>query len=190
MKTIGLIGGMSWESSLEYYRIINETVKERLGGFHSAECLMYSFDFQVVEKLQHEGNWEGLTELMVQAAQRIKTAGAEFIVCTPELLSIELARQRKEELLHCNVDLNRVSVILNRSVRRGAPPDRIEDLLELPVPLIVPNDYHTILESTMKGELVKGSTKLGKAYLAAAEMITGAQAPSLPPRLATVAGRV
>ena len=83
MKTIGLIGGMSWESSLEYYRIINETVKERLGGFHSAECLMYSFDFQVVEKLQHEGNWEGLTELMVQAAQRIKTAGAEFIViCT------------------------------------------------------------------------------------------------------------
>ena len=80
MKTIGLIGGMSWESSLEYYRIINEEVKKRLGGFHSAECLLYSFDFQTVEKLQHEGNWGKLTELMVQAAQKIEKGGAECCI--------------------------------------------------------------------------------------------------------------
>jgi aspartate racemase len=83
MKTIGLIGGMSWESSLEYYRIINETVKEKLGGLHSADCLMYSFDFQVIEKLQHQGDWEGLTELMIEAAQKLERGGAEMIViCT------------------------------------------------------------------------------------------------------------
>lgn len=83
MKTIGLIGGMSWESSLEYYRIINETVKKRLGGLHSAECLMYSFDFQQIEELQHSGDWDKLTDSMIEAAQKLKRGGAEFIViCT------------------------------------------------------------------------------------------------------------
>ncbi len=57
MKTIGLIGGMSWESSLEYYRILNETVKEKLGGFHSAKCILYSVDFEEIENLQKSGQW-------------------------------------------------------------------------------------------------------------------------------------
>ncbi|HAF47965.1 MAG TPA: aspartate racemase, partial [Anaerolineaceae bacterium] len=61
MKTIGLLGGMSWESSIEYYRIINETIKERLGGLHSAQSLMYSVDFADIEKLQHAGDWNALT---------------------------------------------------------------------------------------------------------------------------------
>lgn len=83
MKTIGLIGGMSWESSLEYYRIINETVKEKLGEFHSAKSIMYSVDFQEVEKLQHQGDWDGATALMIDAAQRVERAGADFlIICT------------------------------------------------------------------------------------------------------------
>lgn len=83
MKTIGLIGGMSWESSLEYYRIINETVKEKLGGFHSAKCLMYSVDFEEVEKLQRQGKWDEATDLMIDAAQRVKKGGADFVViCT------------------------------------------------------------------------------------------------------------
>ncbi|UCE40050.1 MAG: aspartate/glutamate racemase family protein [Candidatus Aminicenantes bacterium] len=83
MKTMGLIGGMSWESSLEYYRIINETVKERLGGFHSAKCILYSVDFEEVEKLQHQGDWDELTRLMLDVAQRLESAGAEFvIICT------------------------------------------------------------------------------------------------------------
>ena len=83
MKTIGLIGGMSWESSTEYYRIINETVKEKLGGLHSAKCIMYSVDFEEVEKLQHEGKWKEATELMIDAAKRIERAGADFVlICT------------------------------------------------------------------------------------------------------------
>jgi aspartate racemase len=83
MKIIGLIGGMSWESSLEYYRIINERVKEKLGGLHSAKSLMFSVDFDEIEKLQHDGNWEEATRVMIDAAQRLEKGGADFIViCT------------------------------------------------------------------------------------------------------------
>lgn len=83
MKTIGLIGGMSWESSMEYYRIINEEVKVKLGGLHSAQSLMYSFDFEKIEQLQHAGNWEEATKEMIKAASHLEKGGAEFIViCT------------------------------------------------------------------------------------------------------------
>lgn len=83
MKTIGLIGGMSWESSQEYYRIINETARERLGGLHSARSLMFSFDFAEIEELQHAGNWEEATRRMVGAAQSLEKGGADFLlICT------------------------------------------------------------------------------------------------------------
>lgn len=83
MKTIGLIGGMSWESSLEYYRIINEETKKHLGGLHSAKSLMYSVDFAEIEELQHKGDWETATKLMVDAAKRLENGGADFVlICT------------------------------------------------------------------------------------------------------------
>lgn len=83
MKTIGLIGGMSWESSLEYYRIINEEVKNRLGGLHSATCLLYSVDFETVERYQSEGDWESAGKLLGNVALTLENAGADFIViCT------------------------------------------------------------------------------------------------------------
>ena len=83
MKTIGLLGGMSWESSIEYYRIINETVKDRLGGLHSAKSLMYSVDFAEIEKLQHVGDWEALTQAMIDAAKHLEKGGADLLViCT------------------------------------------------------------------------------------------------------------
>ncbi len=83
MKTIGLIAGMSWESSIEYYRIINEMVKERLGGLHSAKCVMHSVDFAEVEPLQQEGRWAEAAEHMVRAAHSVEAAGADFLVlCT------------------------------------------------------------------------------------------------------------
>ncbi|MCA9936523.1 MAG: aspartate/glutamate racemase family protein [Ardenticatenaceae bacterium] len=83
MKTIGLLGGMSWESSLEYYRIINETVKTRLGGLHSAKSLMFSFDFEEIEALQSQGDWQEATRLMVEAARQLERGGADFvIICT------------------------------------------------------------------------------------------------------------
>ncbi|MFX1555203.1 MAG: aspartate/glutamate racemase family protein, partial [Promethearchaeota archaeon] len=81
--TIGLIGGMSWESSIEYYRIINESVREKLGGLHSAKSLMYSVDFAEIEALQHQGRWEEATHLMIEAARHVEDGGADFVViCT------------------------------------------------------------------------------------------------------------
>ena len=83
MKTIGLIGGMSWESSIEYYRIINETAKEKLGGLHSAKSLMVSVDFAEIEKLQHEDRWDEAAQTLVKCAQDLERGGADFIVlCT------------------------------------------------------------------------------------------------------------
>lgn len=83
MKTIGLIGGMSWESSLEYYRIINEETKKRLGGLHSAKSLMYSVDFAEIEALQHKGEWETATHMMIDAAKHLENGGADFVlICT------------------------------------------------------------------------------------------------------------
>jgi len=83
MKTIGLIGGMSWESSLEYYRILNEIAKERLGGLHSAKCVLVSVDFAEIEPLQQQERWIELSQMMVAAAQNVERAGADFILlCT------------------------------------------------------------------------------------------------------------
>ena len=83
MKTIGLIGGMSWESTIPYYRTINETVKQRLGGLHSAKIVLYSVDFHEIEQLQRSGDWQRAGELLAQAAQSLARAGADCIVlCT------------------------------------------------------------------------------------------------------------
>jgi aspartate racemase len=83
MKIIGLLGGMSWESTLEYYRIINQEVKARRGGLHSARCLLYSVDFAEIEALQHLGQWSQAGALLAEAARRLELGGAEFLVlCT------------------------------------------------------------------------------------------------------------
>jgi aspartate racemase len=83
MKTIGLIGGMSWESSIEYYRISNETVREKLGGLHSARSVMVSVDFAEIETLQHAGAWPELTARMIDAARQVQAGGGDFVVlCT------------------------------------------------------------------------------------------------------------
>ncbi len=82
-QVIGLIGGMSWESSAEYYRIINQAVRARLGGVHSARVLMWSFDFGEIEALQHAGRWNDATALLVDAARRLERGGADFaLICT------------------------------------------------------------------------------------------------------------
>lgn len=83
MKTIGLIGGMSWESSALYYRIVNEEVKARLGGFHSAKCIMYSVDFDEIEVFQRSGDWDKAGNVLIEAARSLELAGADFILlCT------------------------------------------------------------------------------------------------------------
>lgn len=103
MKTIGLIGGMSWESSIEYYRIINETAKAKLGGLHSAKSIMYSVDFAEIEPLQNQGRWEEAAQLMVAAGQSLERAGADFVVlCTNTMhkLADEIQRNIRIPLLH------------------------------------------------------------------------------------------
>lgn len=83
MKTIGLLGGMSWESTVGYYRAINEGVKNALGGLHSARIVLYSVDFDPIEKLQHEGDWEGTAKILSEAALNVQSAGADFLlICT------------------------------------------------------------------------------------------------------------
>ena len=83
MKTIGLIGGMSWESTVEYYRILNTTVKEKLGGLHSSRCILYSVDFAPLEKCLSAQDWDKIAEILTDAAQSLERAGADFIViCT------------------------------------------------------------------------------------------------------------
>ena len=83
MKTIGLIGGMTYLSTLEYYNNINKIVKDKLGGYHSAKCILYSVDFEEIEELQQLGQWDKLTEMMIRFAQKLERAGADFIIiCT------------------------------------------------------------------------------------------------------------
>ena len=83
MKTIGLIGGMSWESSAEYYRLANELVRERLGGLHSADCILLSVDFAEIESMQAAGEWTSAGERLAEAARSLERAGADFVVlCT------------------------------------------------------------------------------------------------------------
>ena len=97
LKTIGLIGGMSWESTVTYYKIINETIKEKLGGLHSAKCILYSVDFQEIEECQANGNWEKSGEILGEAANNLEKAGADFIViCTNTMHKV--VNQIKEKI--------------------------------------------------------------------------------------------
>ncbi|MBX3085871.1 MAG: aspartate/glutamate racemase family protein [Anaerolineae bacterium] len=80
MKCIGLIGGLSWESTIVYYKLINELVREQIGGLHSADCLVYSFDFAEIEALQVSGRWEEATERMIAVAKRLERGGADFLL--------------------------------------------------------------------------------------------------------------
>ncbi len=83
MKTIGLIGGMSWESTIPYYRIINDYIKDHLGGLHSARIVLYSVEFAEIEECQSSGNWDKSAEILAGAAKKLENAGADFIlICT------------------------------------------------------------------------------------------------------------
>ena len=118
MKTIGLIGGMSWESSIVYYELIHKRVNELLGGFHSCKSIMFSVDFASIEKLQHEGNWTELDAMMADAARQLEKAGADIIVlctntmhlCTEAILQnisvpfLHIAEATGDEISRQNID--------------------------------------------------------------------------------------
>ncbi|WP_055567703.1 aspartate/glutamate racemase family protein [Streptomyces atriruber] len=103
MKTIGLIGGMSWESSAEYYRLLNEGVRERLGGLHSARCVLYSVDFAEIEQLQVNGEWERAGDVLAAAAEGVEAAGADLVlICTNTMHKVadQVAAALSVPLLH------------------------------------------------------------------------------------------
>ncbi|MGA8261428.1 MAG: aspartate/glutamate racemase family protein [Arenicellales bacterium] len=103
MKTIGLLGGMSWESTADYYKAINEGVKEALGGLHSAQIVLYSMDFEPIEQLQHAGDWAALADRLSQAARCVQSAGADFLVlCTNTMHRVapEIEQATDIPLLH------------------------------------------------------------------------------------------
>ena len=103
MKTIGLLGGMSWESTVTYYQVINETIKKELGGLHSAKCILYSVDFDEIETYQSRGEWDKSAEVLAQAAQALEKAGADYIViCTNTMhkVATEIRRKITIPLLH------------------------------------------------------------------------------------------
>jgi len=121
MKTIGLIGGMSWESSLVYYELINKKVKDTLGGFHSCKSILYSVDFAEIEKLQYENNWRKLDELMVNAANKLELAGADCIVlCTNTMHLCSNAIQKNISIPFLHIAEATGNEIVNKNIKKVA----------------------------------------------------------------------
>jgi aspartate racemase len=168
LKTIGLLGGMSWESSAEYYQIINETVAKRLGGNHSAKCLMYSFDFAEIEELQKAGNWKQATVSMIEAARSLEKGGAEFLViCTNTMhkMADEVQQGIQIPILHI-VDAVADQIIQQKHRRIGLLgtmftmeeafyKDRLANIYKLEV-LIPEKSDRQIVHQVIYNELVSG----------------------------------
>ncbi len=118
MKTIGLLGGMSWESTVGYYRAINEGIKKHLGGLHSAKIAMYSVDFEPIEKLQHEGDWDGTARILSNAAQNIQSAGADFLlICTNTMHKVAPQIQKAIKIPILHIADATAEVLLNKSIK-------------------------------------------------------------------------
>jgi len=169
MRTIGLLGGMSWESSIEYYRIINEEVRARLGGTHSARSVMYSVDFHQIEQMQAAGDWAAATKAMVEAGRLVQSGGAGcLLICanTMHLMAEEVQAAIDIPLLHiadATADAVRASSIrsvallgtrytMEQDFYRG----RLEDRYELEV--LVPDAAdRQIIHDIIYDELVQGT---------------------------------
>ncbi|MFX1445033.1 MAG: aspartate/glutamate racemase family protein [Promethearchaeota archaeon] len=168
MKVIGLLGGMSWESSLEYYRIINEIVKQRLGGLHSAKCILYSVDFEEIEILQKEGKWDKLTKIMIESAQNLENAGAEMVlICTNTMhkMANEVQNAIQIPLLHIadataekvrEKNLKKVGLLGTKyTMEQDFYKGRIKEKYNIDV--IIPNpDDREILHAVIYNELCLG----------------------------------
>ena len=158
LKTIGLIGGMSWESTVTYYKIINETVKEKLGRLHSAKCILYSVDFQEIEECQANGNWEKSGEILGEAAYNLEKAGADFIViCTNTMHKVVNQIKEKISIPILHIAEMTVEKILEKGLKNiallGTKYTMEQDfykskLIEKGINVIIPdkNDIETINE--------------------------------------------
>lgn len=119
MKVLGLLGGMSWESTIPYYRMINEQVKTQLGGLHSAKIVLYSVDFHEIEQLQHRGDWEGAARVLAQAATSLRAAGAEAIaICTNTMHKVANAVEQASGLPLIHIADATAQQVLQQNIRR------------------------------------------------------------------------
>jgi len=171
MKTIGLIGGMSWESSLEYYRIINETAKELLGELHSAKSIMYTFDFDEIEILQREGKWKELSERVTEIALKLEHAGADMIIIctnTTHIVADEVQRKISIPLIHIadstakkiiELSMKKVGLLGTKfTMEEAFYKDRLAEKYELDV--IIPKEKdRQIIHDIIYKELVLGQIK-------------------------------
>ncbi len=191
MKTIGLLGGMSWESSQSYYRLLNEGIKRRLGGLHSARVILYSVDFAEIEALQHQGDWESTANILAEAARSTEAAGADFLMIgtnTMHKVAPEIAEAINIPLLHIadataealqNDGVNRVGLLGTRfTMEQAFYRSRLE---QAGIEVLVPNeaernDIHRIIyEELCRGQVLPGSRD---NYLATIDSLShrGAQA--------------
>lgn len=121
MKTIGLIGGMSWESTVTYYQIINQAVKERLGGLHSAKLLLYSVDFAEIEKCQAKEEWNESADILAAAAKNLERAGADFIViCTNTMHKVLPQIQKQIDILILHIADATADALIETGIKKVA----------------------------------------------------------------------
>ena len=168
MKTIGLIGGMSWESSLVYYELINKKVKEVLGGFHSCKNIMISVDFAEIEKLQHQNNWKALDKLMSNAAKQLEIAGADIIILctnTMHLCSNAILKNISVPFLHIadataqEIVINKLTKIALLGTKFTMEKDFYKQILinNFGIEVLIPTiDERQLVHDIIYNELVKG----------------------------------
>lgn len=174
MKTIGLIGGMGWESSIEYYRIINEKVREVLGGHFSAKLVMVSVNFEEIKQHQYNGNWDAATKILIQSAQQLERAGADFVmICTNtmHMMAKEVQEGISIPLLHI-ADVTGAQILQNEKKKVGLlatkftmEQDFYKDRLneKFGIEVIIPEEadrefiHNVIYHEIMMGELKKES---------------------------------
>lgn len=168
MKKIGLIGGMSWESSLVYYKVINEKVREMLGGFHSSKCVMESVDFAEIEKLQHKGDWNSLNKIMIDAAKNLENAKADLIVLctnTMHLCSEEITNSVSIPFLHIAVATGKkikekkIKKVLILGTKFTMEKEFFKKILkdDFEIEVIIPNETdREIVHQIIYNELVHG----------------------------------
>jgi len=171
MKTIGLIGGMSWESTAEYYRIINEAVRERLGRSHSAKIIMFSVDFEEVRELHRARNWDEATNLMIDAAKRVERGGADFVlICTNTMhkMAEDVQANISIPLLHIadvtaekviSLSLKKVGLLGTKfTMEQNFYKGRLKDKYSLDV--VIPNEAdRQVVDNVIFNELCLGKIK-------------------------------
>ena len=175
MKTIGLIGGMSWKSTVTYYQIINEVVNEQLGGFHSAKVLLYSVDFQEIEECQARGDWKKSAEILGMAAENLQKAGADFIViCTNTMHKVvpQIQQQIVIPIIHIaeataeKLKENRIDKVALLGTKYTMKEDFYKSkLIENKIDVLIPDEKdmefvnHVIYQELCQGIILEESRK-------------------------------